>query len=453
MMNRPPPDELSYLDVEYYSLLPTQDVCFLDPSTIGPFVEPPSESCDKPTPTSAATTDSLTSEPTAVVRRQPTQRLRLERRGHTKSRRGCYNCKRRRIKCQENHPACDHCVRTGLRCEYPSAPQIIHQPHGEIPLFSLQDMRFFHHFLTQCYPHHPLKQEEIWTHEIPCIAHNHEFLMHAILGFAASELGRTRAEGSVVAAAMNHRVKAIRALKKRLAEASSARLTHEEANVLVATCFVLTFQSVSLDDGLAEYMTFIRGILIVGMQMAFRGIKPVFETLLDDKQNELLAPLMEGMPLIERGWVDGAVEAIAKLRPLCVDEIEVEYHGQLLAIAETLYTSSFDAYKANSREYGWWMMLPHASFRALINFDRQAIILLHTHWIALAQIMAFITERERDVREKHPSPEDDRMDPGFVRWLKYLNARVDGEHQMYNRWPIWVDGQLDQDLTFFGRRS
>ncbi|KYK55704.1 C6 transcription factor [Drechmeria coniospora] len=294
-------------------------------------------------------------------------------------------------------------------------------------------MRFFHHFLTQCYPHHPLKQEEIWTHEIPCIAHNHEFLMHAILGFAASELGRTRAEGSVVAAAMNHRVKAIRALKKRLAEASSARLTHEEANALVATCFVLTFQSVSLDDGLAEYMTFIRGILIVGMQMAFRGIKPVFETLLDDKQNELLAPLMEGMPLIERGWVDGAVEAIAKLRPLCVDEIEVEYHGQLLAIAETLYTSSFDGNIQGQLE--------------------GAIILLHTHWIALAQIMAFITERERDVREKHPSPEDDRMDPGFVRWLKYLNARVDGEHQMYNRWPIWVDGQLDQDLTFFGRRS
>lgn len=33
-------------------------------------------------------------------------------------------------------------------------------------------MRFFQHFLTQCYPHHPLKQEDIWTHEIPCIAQN-----------------------------------------------------------------------------------------------------------------------------------------------------------------------------------------------------------------------------------------------------------------------------------------
>lgn len=55
------------------------------------------------------------------------QKQRLERRGHTKSRRGCFNCKRRRIKCQETAPACGHCVKTGLTCEYPPAPQVVHQ--------------------------------------------------------------------------------------------------------------------------------------------------------------------------------------------------------------------------------------------------------------------------------------------------------------------------------------
>lgn len=33
-----------------------------------------------------------------IIRRVSPHRLRVERRGHTKSRRGCYNCKRRRIK-------------------------------------------------------------------------------------------------------------------------------------------------------------------------------------------------------------------------------------------------------------------------------------------------------------------------------------------------------------------
>lgn len=164
--------------------------------------------------------------------------------------------------------------------------------------------------------------------------------MHAILGYSASELMHT--DSSLVTAAMNHRMKAIRAIKKRLSEASKVDTNYEEANALIATCFALTFQSVSLDDGLAEYMTFIRGILVVALQMAFRGIKPVFPTLFEEQQNELLAPFMEDLPLVQRGLADAAVEAIRNLRPLCSLQVEIEYQEQLIAIAETLYVNSFD---------------------------------------------------------------------------------------------------------------
>lgn len=44
------------------------------------------------------------------------------------------------------------------------------KPQHQIPLFSLQDMRFFQHFLLSCFPHHPLGNESIWTHEIPCLS-------------------------------------------------------------------------------------------------------------------------------------------------------------------------------------------------------------------------------------------------------------------------------------------
>jgi Fungal Zn(2)-Cys(6) binuclear cluster domain len=64
---------------------------------------------------------------TKSAARPSTRQQKLERKGHTKSRRGCYNCKRRRIKCQETQPACGHCVKGGLKCEYPAAPQITHQ--------------------------------------------------------------------------------------------------------------------------------------------------------------------------------------------------------------------------------------------------------------------------------------------------------------------------------------
>lgn len=46
----------------------------------------------------------------------------------------------------------------------------LQQPHHQIPIFSLQDMRFFQHFLLQCYPHHPIGNENIWTHEVPYLS-------------------------------------------------------------------------------------------------------------------------------------------------------------------------------------------------------------------------------------------------------------------------------------------
>jgi Fungal Zn(2)-Cys(6) binuclear cluster domain len=41
-----------------------------------------------------------------------------QRRWHSKVRTGCEQCKQRRIKCDEHHPACLHCERAGKTCEY-----------------------------------------------------------------------------------------------------------------------------------------------------------------------------------------------------------------------------------------------------------------------------------------------------------------------------------------------
>lgn len=44
------------------------------------------------------------------------------------------------------------------------------QPQHQIPIFSMQDMRFFQHFLLNCYPHHPIGSEDLWLHDIPCLS-------------------------------------------------------------------------------------------------------------------------------------------------------------------------------------------------------------------------------------------------------------------------------------------
>ncbi|KAI0513174.1 C6 zinc finger protein [Xylaria bambusicola] len=384
----------------------------------------------------------------AVVRSNSNQKPRLERRGHTKSRRGCYNCKRRRIKCQETRPSCGHCVKTGLKCEYPVVPQITHQPQHQIPLFSLQDMRFFQHFLLTCSPHHPLGNESIWTHEVPCLSQNHEYLMHAILGLAASDL--MIHDPSLVTFAMAHRLKAIKAIKKTLTDVPKTN-TFEEGNALLATCYALTFQSVMLDDGMAEFMTFCRGIIIVAIQMYCKGAKFIFSNFLGDDQMEILQPLMEAIPPIRTEWTDMAVANIAALQPLCQQQVEIDYHQLLTEIAEALYTSSFEAYQKLCKHYGWWMQISHENFQSLIDGGNQVCLLLASHWIALKQIMATITGAEHYSQREKPGRKDGDMDLGMVRWLKHINRHIDADHQQYNQWPLWVEAQLDINLGYFGK--
>ncbi len=165
--------------------------------------------------------------------------------------------------------------------------------------------------------------------------------MHAILGLAASELSSDdQRDPSLLAAAMAHRVKAIKALKRAIAGASRAD-TFEEGNALMATCFALTFQSVLLDDGMIEYMTFIRGVIIVSIQMYCKGAKFLFGNFLGEAATQALEPFMQQVPVIETSWTDAAALSIRALEPLCKHEIERGYQQGLAHIAEQLYVSSW----------------------------------------------------------------------------------------------------------------
>lgn len=68
---------------------------------------------------SSTSSDSPTGSDYRPGSRPSQPRKPIPRKGHTKSRRGCFNCKRRRIKCNEKHPECNHCVKAGLQCDYP----------------------------------------------------------------------------------------------------------------------------------------------------------------------------------------------------------------------------------------------------------------------------------------------------------------------------------------------
>jgi hypothetical protein len=231
------------------------------------------------------------------------------------------------------------------------------QPQHQIPLFSLQDMRFFQHFLLQCYPDQPLGNDNIWTHEVPCLSQKYEYLMHAVLGFAASDLMQSQNDPSLRSCAMSHRLKAIKAIKRTLSEVSKTN-TFEEGNAMMAACFALTFQSVFLEDGMIEYMTFIRGIMIVAVQMWMKGASFIFSNLMGDRHTEILEPYMSTLSLIDSSWTEAAAAAIGALTPLCHHDVELQYLGLLKDITENLSISSFAGMSTtNKRPYRFHLQL------------------------------------------------------------------------------------------------
>ncbi|KAK0674449.1 hypothetical protein QBC41DRAFT_377944 [Cercophora samala] len=434
---------------------------------------------------------------------------RLERRGHTKSRRGCFNCKRRRIKvipppspfyhqynhslihvkqCQETRPSCGHCLKTGLTCEYPSLPTIIHQPSNTLPLFSLLDLRLYHHFLSTCYPHHPIGSEPLWLHTIPHLSQSHPYLMHAILGYSASHLLQSDPTITLTPA-MSHRLKAIKSIKKALSSlpTTSSSPQHNppsleaQGNALMATCFTLTYQSTLLDDGMPEYMTFIRGVVIVSISMMARQTKLIFDNLLPASHNKsLLEQHMRSLPLVKKEWVDAAVASLHRLERVVPrgGGCQRRYWELLVEMAEGLYKGGWEGYEGMTRHYTWWMMLPQEEFRVLVEVPGdQVSVLLGAHWVAIKMIMAVVTEgemmgsaeRERrvvvgeggEVKEEEGWKEGKdprrRMEEeggpreGIGRWLRWLNRETKGGWRGYGGWTRWVEERLKEDLGYFGK--
>ncbi len=111
---------------------------------------------------------------------------------------------------------------------------------------------------------------------------------------------------------------------------------------MLATCFALLFQSTLINDGLGEYMSFIRGTTTIGIQMYVNNFKILFSKVFGDENMEELDPKLQQAPLIESSVVVSAIRSLERIAPLCQTKVEREMYGLLLSMARNLITSSRD---------------------------------------------------------------------------------------------------------------
>ncbi|KAF2273214.1 uncharacterized protein EI97DRAFT_164434 [Westerdykella ornata] len=330
----------------------------------------------------------------------------IPRKGHTKSRRGCFNCKRRRIKCNEKHPECNHCIKAGLQCEYPAniiqsghrtptspSPQEMVHLRSTPGAFTMSDMRLFHHFLITAYPHLPVGADKIWITVIPGFAHNYEYLIHSILALAASHLNAV-SSANVAEEAISHRILAVKSLNEAL---SVPPKTRNERDARMAAALALAFQSSHLEDGLAEFLTMVRGCNLIAGDEGLKNPESVFHALSADghlgtMRNRLaISPL----PSVNRDDLEAAAMSLQEIELLNMTEWERTFWEIMVRTVEHAYNDPVAAYTTFVVLYNTPARWKHEEFQSFIDPSNAVAQILLAHFIAIQAILTPILAFER----------------------------------------------------------
>jgi hypothetical protein len=268
-----------------------------------------------------------------------------------------------------------------------------------------------------------------------------------MLALSASDLEALSRQPSseLTQAAMSHRILAIKSLNRAL---PTGMHSLEDGNAMLATCYILLCQSTLIGEGLPEYLTFVRGCVLVPIQMDCKGLKFLFQNLHSEDEIEMTRPYLQSMPAIDLSPVDAACASLEAFAPLCERESEKVMREQTLEILRNFYLSSCDGTKSSCRcsntmlthqlAYLAWLRgsiifsctISHAEFLILIDPSNVVGKLLQSHLVAMQTLLAPISVDERGSRKAL------QFVNGMVRWLDVLHANLEPSIRKYFEWPI-----------------
>ncbi|KAF2664883.1 hypothetical protein BT63DRAFT_428838 [Microthyrium microscopicum] len=171
----------------------------------------------------------------------------MPRQYHTKSRLGCLTCKRRKVRCDQTQPICNHCTRLGKECVYTARASSSTEPaesRSTIPQsgnseatrldtdenisdHEAYNLELMHQWITvtsiSLTSNETLRR--VWREEFPKLAFSSDqnrYLLHGMLALAALHKARTSSEDNVNAYFLIFRATEVRIIanKYRLHPAS-----------------------------------------------------------------------------------------------------------------------------------------------------------------------------------------------------------------------------------------
>nr|UYO77202.1 Zn2Cys6 transcriptional regulator [Trichoderma crystalligenum] len=277
----------------------------------------------------------------------------LSRRGHFKSRLGCFNCKRRRVKCNELRPACSPCGRLGLNCSYPTpaatsssssssstslaSSSSFSSPRAALSPLALEDLRFYHQFLLAAFPTLPLKRKEVWM-EAAAMSYKYDYLAHAVLGLGASHLSR-HGNTDYTSQALQHRITAMKLVNEQLDKPPKKPA---DADALLAAVLCLVTQSSLMPDSMIDYITTTRGGNLVATTIIKDFEMSIFKYFTAEEHDRSLERLICEQPK-NFEVIEGFRSSVLQLKPLCQKPTEMAYCETMMKSITNLRTSCVQA--------------------------------------------------------------------------------------------------------------
>ncbi|KAM5510017.1 retinol dehydrogenase 12 [Fusarium oxysporum f. sp. phaseoli] len=222
----------------------------------------------------------------------------VRRRAHRKSRHGCTFCKKRRIKCDEQLPACTNCVRRSLVCSLgtnqsaPSSPAstactVAASVHRCATSLDLGDFELFHNFCHVTSKSFGKDQatQDFWSVTVPRLSFRHQFLLHAVITLGALHLRHMRCQTETdMAAGLLGKANVHWEEALRLASPLLSRVTESNCAALYVFTIITCLHTLSLgprpgevllfnQNGPSHWLTLFRGLRSIEQACDFASVQ------------------------------------------------------------------------------------------------------------------------------------------------------------------------------------
>lgn len=317
---------------------------------------------------------------------------------------------------------------TDTRISTLTSSTTISTPLSLQPSFSLQDIRFFHHFLTTAFPYLPTCEDHVWTSVVPLYAEQSGYLMHAMMALGASHLGALLGIDYAQASQL-HRSAAITGLQRAINGELGTAIDYD---IALACCYVLSFQTAYVADAFADFITISRGCHLLTKKIKEQDLPSVFGKLPHCDNPHALLQAKKASPqdalLFQKG-----IQALKAYEPWLKMSTQVHVLNLLINVLEQLQASPVAGCMQFYRLYEYWYKLEYQEFAEFMDARDAVSQVLLTFLIAVQVLMYPFAatgwpDRARDTRL--------HLFTGTSLWAHQMGSRVqDVQLQRHLEWP------------------